>query len=859
MAVFVITAEAAKINHPKLARSTKDTIPGRYIVRFTESKIAADRLFGSSLIKDITNDDDIQIKQKFNHRLFSGVTINMNHGNEQQEDAVLQKILDNPDVKKVYPVRVIPLPKTTFKKSGSKDDNVNAPSILPHGVTQVNLVHSVLKNKGKGILVGVLDSGIDYKHPAFGGGFGEGYKVSVGYDLVGNDFNGYNTPNPSTDPLDDCGANSGANGHGTHVSGIIAGYDKSKNFTGVAPEANLGMWRVFGCTGITSTDIVVKALLMAYDAGVDVINMSIVLENPWDNPDNAEIEVSNQLAAKGVTIVIAGGNNGGDGLQSINTPGTAPNAITAASINNNYHYAPYIEATGVGAIEYSASDELPASSTLVLGTRNISSDAQACTADDVPGDVKGKLALIQRDDACAVKTKTENAAAAGAVGVVFYDQYDDNISDFPPYLPTIPSLVVGKRDGQKLIAAVKAGTVDVTVYSKEGLIPTSTGGTVSDFSSRGPTAELEFKPNIAATGGQVYSTLPRYLDSYGFMSGTSMATPYIAGSVALYLHAHENKKGAVKYIREQFQNYALPVSVSHSGTIDSPVRQGAGLVQVYDAITQNIHVSPSQISFNDTANTKYRTQTITVTNNGPNTIQFQVVNDVATGIAPYDYDETGYKYLMPEKDANVTASLRFSKKTFKLASGQSQDITVTVTPPTKEAKNHIAYGGFIRFRSLQQEKNVDLKVPYIGINAKQSDLPILGEGSPSFVGTDSKPLLFDHAYEFNLTSDRWNLEYTIINPTRLIKGEVLDAKTEKVLGRFQPSLEYKRPNSYGDDQAYSYLLLGTYIPVDSTEDVYVDLPEGSYKLRLSAQKMFSDPNSKDGWYTWTIGPVKAYK
>lgn len=67
--------------------------------------------------------------------------------------------------------------------------------------------------------------GIDYKHPALGGGFGKGYKVVTGYDLVGDKYTGSNTPVPDSDPLDECGAGSGASGHGTHVSGIIAGYD----------------------------------------------------------------------------------------------------------------------------------------------------------------------------------------------------------------------------------------------------------------------------------------------------------------------------------------------------------------------------------------------------------------------------------------------------------------------------------------------------------------------------------------------------------------------------------------------------------------------------------------------------------
>ena len=68
-------------------------------------------------------------------------------------------------------------------------------------------------------------SGVDYRHPALGGGFGKGHKVVAGFDLVGDNYNGRNSPKPDNDPLDNCGAESGASGHGTHVSGIIAGWD----------------------------------------------------------------------------------------------------------------------------------------------------------------------------------------------------------------------------------------------------------------------------------------------------------------------------------------------------------------------------------------------------------------------------------------------------------------------------------------------------------------------------------------------------------------------------------------------------------------------------------------------------------
>lgn len=99
------------------------------------------------------------------------------------------------------------------------------------------------------------------RHPAFGMGFGPGYKFSFGYDYVGDYYDGSNQPNPDTDPFD-------CQGHGTHVAGIIGA--QSVYFTGVAPNATLGMYRVFGCEGSTATDILFAAYLDAQKAKCNV-------------------------------------------------------------------------------------------------------------------------------------------------------------------------------------------------------------------------------------------------------------------------------------------------------------------------------------------------------------------------------------------------------------------------------------------------------------------------------------------------------------------------------------------------------------------------------------------------------------
>ncbi|KAI8056101.1 peptidase S8/S53 domain-containing protein, partial [Syncephalis plumigaleata] len=112
---------------------------------------------------------------------------------------------------------------------------------------------------GSGIKVGIVDSGIDYLHPALGGCFGAGCKVAYGHDFVGDDFTNAVWPAPGWKPVEDDDPLDTCNGHGTHVAGLIAG--NAADFKGFAPAATLGAYRVLSCTGSTPVDIIVAALL----------------------------------------------------------------------------------------------------------------------------------------------------------------------------------------------------------------------------------------------------------------------------------------------------------------------------------------------------------------------------------------------------------------------------------------------------------------------------------------------------------------------------------------------------------------------------------------------------------------------
>lgn len=155
---------------------------------------------------------------------------------------------------------------------------------------------------GKGVKVGIVDTGIWYNHEAHGKGFGEGKKVAGGWDFVGDDWVVGGERKPDADPLDE-------NGHGTHVAGILAG--SMGGWKGVATEAELHSYNVFGPSEPTSTSIIIEAFIQAYEDGMDIITASLGSASGYS--DNPLALVANRIAGEGVVVTVAAGNTGSVG------------------------------------------------------------------------------------------------------------------------------------------------------------------------------------------------------------------------------------------------------------------------------------------------------------------------------------------------------------------------------------------------------------------------------------------------------------------------------------------------------------------------------------------------------------------
>jgi subtilisin family serine protease len=234
---------------------------------------------------------DAHIRQEYSIA-FNGVAIDA-------PPEVVDQIRALPYVKRVVADRTV-----HAMAEGANITVVNAPKVW-----------STLGNRGKGVTVAIIDTGIDYNHPALGGGFGPGFKVIGGWDFVNND----------ADPMDDAG-------HGTHVAGIVAG--QSNEITGVAPEASLMAFKVLGANGSGSESNVIAAIERAADPNhdgntsdhVDVANLSLGGSGNPDDPGSTAID---NATAAGVTFAIAAGNSGG--FHTVSSPGTARSAITVGA------------------------------------------------------------------------------------------------------------------------------------------------------------------------------------------------------------------------------------------------------------------------------------------------------------------------------------------------------------------------------------------------------------------------------------------------------------------------------------------------------------------------------------------------
>ena len=690
---------------------------------------------------------------------------------------------------------------------------------------------------GKGMTIAILDTGLDTDHPSFAADPALGasswtpeYVASMLEhlnafqlypDLTAEDLY-YSAKIPFAFNYGDEGHyplsvdhSDGIGDHGTHVAGISAANNlEGSNVVGMAPDAQIVVMKVFSRSGGAYLYDILNALEDAMTLGCDVANLSLGTPAGFSTASDEIMEIYNRIDETDIIVNIAAGNEGPSSLDNIpqthlnptahpdnstmSSPATYPNAIAVGSVDNamiNYtyfnlgeHKLGYNDGIGLTVTFASLAEQGELEYVLIPGLGE---------AADFEGiDVAGKVAVIARGT-INFGTKVANAEAAGAIGVIITNNQPGSILTFGMSLvnedgslmegisDTVPAVMVTLDAGEKLAAAENKV---ITVSAEPGLIPDENGGQVSSFSSWGASPDLRLMPDLAGVGGNVYSCYDGGL--YGFMSGTSMATPQVSGVAAL----------VVQYLKETYPEYtdeqyrvmaesllmstAVPVASNITGLEASPRQQGAGLVNALNAITSGAYLSvkdsdrpKAELGDGDTGVYSF---TFSVNNfSGAEktyTLEYSLLTEDFVVEADGIEYMAGYSY-------ELTGSVVFSQDSVTVAAGESVSVDVTITLSDADKAwlaEHYVNGGWVEgyvYAEAVAEDGVDLSLPFMGFYGDWTEAPLFDTaywyengmwGYPSF---EYDGLQYHHILWTDLAGNDWVLG---MNP---YSGPLLDPYT----------------------------------------------------------------------------------
>jgi len=751
-----------------------------------------------------------------------------------------------PEVKAMYPVERIPAPRPEVGGAGAAPDLVAAIAM-----TGAKIAQDTLGLSGRGVKVGIIDTGIDIDHLAFGGTGVPGTtpfpsaRIVTGYDFVGDAFTGGNSAVPDSNPDDNC------NGHGTHVAGIVGG--NGGGIKGVAPGVTFGAYRVFGCTGTTTGDIMIAAMERALADGMDVVNQSIGSGRQW--PQYPTAQAASRLVNKGVVMVASIGNNGPEGsepdaLFAAGAPGVGSKVIGVASYDNAQRSfivigTPYGFNAASGAPLPPTSGPLPMTRT---GTTATADDACAALP---AGSLAGRAVLIRRGT-CSFYIKAGNAQNAGAAAVILYNNAAGALSPTVAGTPaiTIPVVAITAVQGAALDALIASAPTALTWTGDYVTWPFGTGGLISGFSSFGPAPDLSFKPNIGAPGGGILSSYPLELGGTATLSGTSMSSPHVAGGVALILEA--NPRIRSNGMLERLQNSANPKPWSGNpalGLLDFAHRQGAGMLDIVGTVQATTRIEPSQIALGESA-AGPKTVRLAVKNESRSAVIYTLRHDAALAAGPNTQSGTSYN-ITGTFDAPATVA--FSAPSIAVPAKGSATVDVTITANAGLPDRSI-YGGYITL--TPQGGGADYRVPYVGFKGDYQSTQVLtptANGFPWLARSDGSTYFNQPAGGTYTMVDDNHIPYVLLHldhQSRRIRLEAFDAVTGKAWHRVSDD-EYVARNSTPAG-FFAYPWDGhTFRGKGKNTNQIMQVPNGSYVVKVSILKALGDDDNPAHWETWT--------
>ena len=556
--------------------------------------------------------------------------------------------------------------------------------------------------------------------------------------------------------------------HGTHVASTAAGCTGiNDEVMGVAPEAQIVNMNVFKSSGGASYSDILCALEDCIALGVDVANLSLGSDAGYVDYDTEDeltknlLNVFEKVGESGTSLAVAAGNAysaaygdafGGKALATnpdyglSSEPSTYAESMSVAAVSNAMVTSPFIT-VGEKKIAYQDS-ALVSEDANAIALRTLAKKGEmeyavvpgTGTAEDFAKvDVNGKIALVERGG-IYYQAKMDNAKTAGAIGMLVYNNTPGmlymSISNWE-----MPSAFISQAAGDYM---KKQETKTLTVSAFDDTVESPITG-MADFSSWGATTELVLKPEITAPGAGIYAAVPG--NDYESMDGTSMASPHVAGGMAIVQQALKARgvtdAGERKHLTDTLLMSTAHILYDENGHAYSPRKQGAGLMSIADAVNTKGYLSvegqqrPKLELKDDPEKTGVYTMRFTVHNTGDETLYYNIKPIVLTdGTTVYENSDNE-KFVTSSESAIELAhtfTTNCENNRVAVAAGKTAEVTVTVTltDPSQMAAftNGAFVDGFVTLTQVDKDggelaDSIDLGVPFLAFYGDWTVAPIM--------------------------------------------------------------------------------------------------------------------------------------